>query len=105
VIIIQVYKLKRGFKPEIDRIREVIETNFPVPVTEENGKLVISYGALKRIEAWIDNKKLCVETESNPDASDETVLETNKLFRKFLDEATGYTSKQRVKTAKKEIEG
>ena len=105
VINIQKYKLKRGFRPEINRIQEVMEKTFQVPVTEDGGKLMVSCHALDRIEVWIDDKKLCVNTQSNPEASDEMVMNTNKQFRKFLDEATWYTSKQRVKMAKKEIEG
>ncbi|MCD4844206.1 MAG: DUF5611 family protein [Methanosarcinales archaeon] len=100
----QIYKLKRGFKPEIDRIREVMEMNFPDHVTQENEKLIASYGAIQKMEVWIDNKKLHLETESNPSATDEEIIETNKRFRKFLDEATGYSSKQRVKMAKKEAQ-
>jgi len=104
VIFIQIYKFKRGFKPETDRIKEVIETHFPVPVTQENEKLIVSYGALQCIEVWIEDKKLHLQTRSNPDATDEEIIETNKRFRKFLDDATGYSSKQRVKTAKKEVQ-
>ena len=104
MIFIQIYKLKRGFKPEIDRIREVMEMSFPDHVTQENEKLTASYGAIQKMEVWIDNKKLHLETESNPGATDEEIIETNKRFRKFLDEATGYSSKQRVKAAKKEAQ-
>jgi hypothetical protein len=96
------YKLKRGFRPETERIKEVLEMHFSVPVKEVDGKLRASYSALASIEAWIADKKLYVETESNPDASDEEIMETNSRFRKFLYSATGYTSNQRVKMAKKE---
>ena len=34
---------------------------------------------------------------------DETVLQTNKAFRDFLYKATGYTAKERLKNAKKEV--
>lgn len=104
MIFIQIYKLKRGYKPETDRIKEVIETHFPVPVVQKNEKLIVSYGALQCIEVWIEDKKLHLQTRSNPDATDEEIIETNKRFRKFLDDATGYSSKQRVKTAKKEVQ-
>jgi hypothetical protein len=102
--IIQQYKLKRGSKPEIECIKEIIEANFPVQPDENDGKLVFSYGAIKHFEAWIADKKLCLETVPNKEASDEEILDTNKRFRKFLDEATGYTSKQRVKMAKQEVQ-
>ncbi|MCD4816585.1 MAG: DUF5611 family protein [Methanosarcinales archaeon] len=100
----QEYKLKRGFKPEMDRIKEVLQDSFQVPVTEEDGKLIVSYGALKRVEASIVDKKLCVDTTPNPNVPDEEILETNKKFRNFLDNATGYTAKQRVSKAKKDVQ-
>ncbi|MCD4841030.1 MAG: DUF5611 family protein [Methanosarcinales archaeon] len=98
------YKLKRGFKPEMDRIKEVLQDSFQVPVTEEDGKLIVSYGALKQVEASIVDKKLCVDTTPNPNVTDEEILETNKKFRNFLDNATGYTAKQRVSKAKKDVQ-
>jgi hypothetical protein len=100
---IQQYLLKRGYKPEIERIKQILEENFPVHLDEKEGKLALSYGALKHFEAWIAGKELYVDTVANPEASEEQILDTNKRFRKFLDEATGYSSKQRVKMAKKEV--
>ena len=88
----------------MDRIKEVLQDSFQVPVTEEGGKLIVSYGALKRVEASIVDKKLCVDTTPNPNVTDEEILETNKKFRNFLDNATGYTAKQRVSKAKKDVQ-
>jgi hypothetical protein len=83
----------------------LIESIFQVKIKEENGKYILSYGAFKSLGAWIDNKKLCVDSESNKGVSDEVVLDTNKRYRTFLDEATGYSSKERLKMAKKEVQG
>ncbi|WNY26224.1 DUF5611 family protein [Methanolapillus millepedarum] len=102
----QEYKLKRGFTPDIERMRSLLTECFGSEIKEENKKLVTSYGVLKKITVWIDNKKLCVDTVSdNAGASDNSVLDTNKRFRTFLDKATGYSSKDRVKNAKKEVGG
>ena len=87
----------------MDRIKEVLQDSFQVPVTEEDGKLIVSYGALKRVEASIVDKKLLVDTTPNLNIPDEEILETNRRFRKFLDDATGYTAKQRVSKAKKDV--
>jgi hypothetical protein len=88
----------------MDRIKEVLQDSFQVPVNEEGGKLIVSYGALQRVEASIVDKKLLVDTTPNPNVPDEEILETNKRFRKFLDDATGYTAKQRVSKSKKEVQ-
>ena len=79
--------------------------NFPAEIKEDNGKITINYGAFKRLTVWVDNKKLCVETEYNKDVKDEVILDTNKRYRFFLEEATGYTAKERLAKAKKEVQG
>jgi len=87
------------------RIQSVLGKNFPAEIKEENGKYAMSYGAFKRLEVWVANKKLCVETESSKDIKDGAILDTNKRFRVFLEEATGFTAKERLKKAKKEVQG
>lgn len=54
---------------------------------------------------WIENKKLHVDSESNKEAKDDIILDTNKRYRDFLEEATGYTAKERLKMAKKAVQG
>ena len=98
------YSLKRGFRPDLERIKGVLETEFLTEARQEGEKLTLSYGALKSIEVWIEGKKLAVVTESEPGVNDGLVLETNKRFRNFLESATGYTAKQRLKMAKKEVQ-
>lgn len=97
--------MKRGFSPDIGRIRSVLEKNFPAEVKEDNGKLALNYGAFKKLTVWLDNKKLFIDTESSKDAKDEAILDTNKRYRVFLEEATGYTAKERLAKAKKEVQG
>lgn len=99
------YKFKRGFSPDLSRIRDVLESEFQCALgLEETGKLHFSYGALKSISVWIEDEKLQVITESATDASEDVVLDTNRRFRKFLERACGYTAKERMKMAKKEVQ-
>jgi len=56
------------------------------------------------MEVWIEEKKLCVNTESNMDSDTGDVADTNTHFRRFLDQATGFTAKQRVKKMKTEVD-
>ncbi len=83
----------------------MLERNFPVQVKEENGKLTITYGAFNRLSVSLVNKKLLVDSESNKEIKDNEVLDTNKRFRIFLEETTGYTAKERLKQAKKAVQG
>ena len=97
------YSFKRGFKPDMERIREVLEEEFPAEIKEADGMLSLSFGALKSIQVSINNKKLNVSTESDSDAKDDQILDTNKRFRNFLEKTTGYNAKQRLQMAKKEV--
>jgi len=105
-IIMQAYKLKRGYSPDINRMKGLLAECFGTEITDKDGELKTSYGILKEITVRIEDKKLCVETVSDTENKDENViLDTNKRFRNFLDKATGYSSKERVKNAKKEVTG
>ncbi|MHB8103810.1 MAG: DUF5611 family protein [Methanosarcina sp.] len=100
----QLYKLKRGFKPEIDRIYSVMQECFPGEISRNGEFLETAYGAMSKIKVSIENKMLRVETVSDKTVTnDEIVLQTNKAFRDFLYKATGYTAKERLKNAKKEV--
>lgn len=71
-------------------------------VSESGGRLVASYGALAKIECWLsEKKKLCVETVSNPQVSNAEAAETIARYNSFLQNATGYSSKERRKKATK----
>jgi hypothetical protein len=99
------YKFKRGFKPELERVRSVLEAEFPCEIRQDDdGKLVLGYGALKTVTVWVEEKRLNVVTESATEVTEEVILDTNKRFRNFLENATGYTAKQRRDMAKKEAQ-
>ena len=83
----------------------MLEKNFAAEIKEDNGKLTLTYGAFSRLTLHIENKKLIVDSESNKVIKDEEILDTNKRFRIFLEEATGYTAKERLKMAKKAVQG
>jgi len=38
------YSFKRGFRPELERIRAALEEEFPTEIREEGGRLLLSYG-------------------------------------------------------------
>lgn len=99
------YKFKRGYKPDFERIRKILEDEFSCPVQGDGSTLTLNFGALKRITVWIDGNLLNVVTQSLPGADDKVVLDTNKRFRSFLEKATGYSAKERLKMAKKEAQG
>ncbi|AKB75974.1 COG4004 family [Methanosarcina lacustris Z-7289] len=100
----QKYKLKRGFKPEVDRIYSVMQECFPTEISLNGDHVETSYGAMSKITVWIENKMLFVDTVSDVTVRDDgIILQTNKAYRDFLLKATGYTAKERLKHAKKEV--
>ncbi|MDD3042897.1 MAG: DUF5611 family protein [Methanosarcinaceae archaeon] len=102
----QEYKLKRGFTPDPERIYAVLQECFPSEITRNGDRFETSYGAMLKISAWIEGKKLSVDTVSDTSVTDdELILKTNSAFRTFLYEATGYTAKERLKQAKKAVSG
>ena len=98
------YGFKRGYSPDIERIKSCLEGCFSCEVQLTGERCTLSSGALEQLEAWVDEKMLRVETVSSVGASDGQVLDTNRRFREFLTVATGYTAKERVKQAKKGVE-
>jgi hypothetical protein len=97
------YAIKRGFKPDLERIRNVLAEEFPTEIRLEEDRIILSYGALKSICVWIEGKRLHVTTDSVIGAADDLILDTNRRYRDFLEKATGYTAKQRLKMAKKDV--
>jgi hypothetical protein len=99
---IQEYSFKRGYNPDRARILIVLKDCFPCTIMEDDEKFRLSYGAMKEMTVWVDDKRLFVDTKSNVDVNDDVILDTNKRFRDFLDKTTGYTTKQRRDIAKRE---
>jgi hypothetical protein len=99
----QEYQVKRGFTKDLrNNMLEQLKLCFESEIREDGDHYQTSFGALKILEvtAGKDGKSIIVRTESNIDADDATILDTNRRFRKYLDAVTGYSTKERVKKAK-----
>lgn len=107
-------EVKRGMTKDLsERIVNGFTEIFATKPTEKDGRFSISYGSISRLEVWAGdkNKTVLVNTETNkevlslPDAeADGIILDTNWRFRQYLDTVTGFTTKERVKRAKKAAE-
>jgi hypothetical protein len=103
----QEYLVKRGHTKDLGGTVEAsFVEGFGVRPEKGGGTYAISYGALSRMEVRIGEggKTVTVNTISRKDADEATILDTNRRFRTFLDRVTGFTSKERVKRAKKAVE-
>lgn len=100
----QEYPVKRThIKALPENITAKIVEHFGITPTEKDGRWRISYGALEFMEVGLGEgkKSIIISTESKKGIEDEQViLDTNKRFRQYLDDVTGYSTKERVKKAK-----
>ena len=69
--------------------------------TAEGEKIIIRFGALQPMTVWLENKKLCVDIVTDKNVDSDTVLKSISMRNKFLEAATGYNAKERLKRLKK----
>ena len=100
----QEYPIKRThIKTLPENIVNKLKEHFGVEPTESDGYYQISFGAIELMQVKMgeSGKTMIVSTRSRTDLEDETIiLDTNRRFRRYLDDVTGYTTKERVKKAK-----
>lgn len=100
------FDIKRGFYAKIEgaKLGELMESVFG-NVTDKDGSFISHYGAMAEIEAKVLSKtQMALRTENIKDVkslSDEDILDSKRTLNKFLEEATGFTAKQRMDRAKK----
>jgi hypothetical protein len=104
----QEFQVKRGHTADLkETVAQGLRNCFGTEPTESDGHFTISYGALKRLEVWVgkDKKTVIVDTESTTDVDDPVIIDTNRRFRQYLEQVTGFNTKERVKRSKKGVEG
>ena len=99
----QEYEVRRGHQENIEpeklkaHMKEVFGN-----VEERDGKFVSSFGALKEIAAWpVKKNVLGIDTKMDTTVANEVAQNTIKSYNTFLENATGFTSKERGKRLQK----
>lgn len=94
------YELKRGVAGSLegDGLRKIATEVFG-DVGTDGAKIVVSYGALEKMVAWTDGKKLFIDSAMKAGVADSVATDTIKAFNSFLEKATGFTAKERGKRA------
>ena len=107
--IMQEYQIKRGYTKQLaESMIQGLRDQFGIePRAAEDGHYTISYGALLRLEVWLGagGKTLIVDTEAKKDVDDEAIIDTNRRFRTYLQQVTGYTAKERAKKTQQALKG
>ncbi|MGC8497005.1 MAG: DUF5611 family protein [Thermoplasmata archaeon] len=88
------YSIKKSLKLDSEKLQLLLNNIFG-NYRKENDKFIVSYKALSKIEITLKENKLLIETESNDNK--EGYEDTIKKYNQFLEQATGYTAKERSK--------
>lgn len=92
------YPVKKGMKIDLDVIAEQAKEIFGNGRVS-NDHILAKTPGLEKIDVFTDGKKLFVTTESSKDSTEyESAV---KLYNKFLEKVTGYSSKERKKKVSK----
>ena len=70
-------------------------------VTRDGETVVARWGAIERLGARADGKTLGVELTMNPKVDESVARETIRRYNEFLEDATGFNSKERAKRLRK----
>lgn len=102
------YDIKRGNYGNLegDGLRKMMESAFG-SAKMEGDACVSTYGAMTRIEVKLKSKTLLdINTVTNKEAPVDIATETIKMWNSFLEQVTGFTSKERrTRLQKKAKEG
>lgn len=67
----------------------------------ENGVVVAKFGAIARLSAQPDGKELRIDLTMDPKVPAEVAEETVRRYNRFLEEATGFSAKERARRLRK----
>lgn len=98
----QQYPVKSRNHPPLtpDRLEEVARQEFG-DARRDGARLHTSFGAIADLRAWVEGKSLAIEMTMNPQVESTLQAETIRRYNRFLEELTGFSSKERAKRLKK----
>ena len=99
------YEVRKGHYPKIEGegLKDIMGMTFG-NVKVEGDKLVSYYGAITKLEVKVLSKTaLDVVSESDKASPLDVQAETIKRWNAFLEQATGFTSKERSKRLQKKV--
>lgn len=98
----QQYPVKSRNHPPltVDRIEEISRREFS-DVARDGTSVRGSFGAIAEIRCWVDGKSLGIDLRMNPAVEASVQSETIRRYNRFLEELTGFSSKERAKRLKK----
>lgn len=100
----QEYPVKSRNHPPLtlERIEEIARQQFQ-DVAREGTSVRASFGAITEIRSSVGSKSLAIELKMNPQVETAVQAETIRRYNRFLEELTGFSSKERAKRLKKAV--
>ncbi len=85
---------------EPEALERILRTHFGT-ATVSGDVVTAAYGAIEQLRARADGKELSIDLRMNPKVTEEVARETIARYNRFLEEATGYSAKERAKRLRK----
>ena len=100
------FEVKRGHAKNIEggKLGRLLKDAFGNVTDLGGGKYSATLGPLT-VTTWIDGKALSFESNNPTTIDDKTATEVVRARNQFLQAATGFSAKERVKRAKKAVTG
>ena len=98
----QSFEIKRGHGKSLEDggLKSLMEEEFG-DVNENDNLFSASFKALKKLNVeFVSITEIKVETESDNEASPEDTLAAHQAYNRFMQNATSFNAKERIKRAK-----
>lgn len=98
----QTYPVRASHRGNLDpaALERILGTHLE-SVARAGSDVTASYGAIVRLAAHADGKSLAIDVTTNPKVPADVAAETVRRYNRFLEEATGFTAKERAKRLRK----
>jgi hypothetical protein len=99
---VQNYPVRTDHRPRLERTALLDSCRSAFGQAEVVGDEVIaSFGALKRLAVRADGRALRVDVTMDPKVPEDVAKETVRRYNLFLEDTTGYSSKERARRLRK----
>ena len=99
---VQNYPVRASHRANLlpEALERIARTYFD-EVGRQGTSVVSSYGAISRLAASANGRELRVELQMDPNVPEPVARETIGRYNRFLEETTGFTSKERARRLRK----
>lgn len=102
----QNYPVRTSHRGNLDpaALEQLLRTHFGSAVAGGGG-VSASYGAIAKLTVRPNGRELAVDVAMNPKVPEDVARETITRYNRFLEEATGYSAKERARRLRKTAGG